>query len=162
MEFSLQENEKILWEGKPVGWFDLYKTLTYLPIAVLVITFILMVPSLFSNFLGTLFYAIIIISIILFPPILLITSLQYKNEYYWITNKRVVRKRGLLTVKMLSIPIDQVSNLFITKNLGGVLGIANLKVESNGNFSPIELQGLSNAQELYNTVDKLLKRPNAK
>lgn len=58
-------------------------------------------------------------------------SLVYNKHHYWVTNKRIVAKRGLFGYSITSIPFDLRTDVVMTQNFfERTLGIANLKVET--------------------------------
>ena len=106
---------------------------------------------------------------LLFPLfVLLPVSLAYKWEYYWITNKRiVVRKGGLIGHSIQIVPLERISDIIVSINwLEKLLGIGILLVQSLvGQYAPyvpfgteLRLLGLTNSEEVHQLIFDLVKK----
>jgi uncharacterized membrane protein YdbT with pleckstrin-like domain len=63
--------------------------------------------------------------------IFIISDNEYANRGYWITNKRVVYKRGVLGYKEISIPLERVSDVIVSHTLfENLLGYGSVYVET--------------------------------
>jgi uncharacterized membrane protein YdbT with pleckstrin-like domain len=57
--------------------------------------------------------------------------LVYKKEYYWITNKRLIQKKGFIGYKVNSVPLERVSDVIISHSfLETLFGISSLQIQS--------------------------------
>ena len=58
-------------------------------------------------------------------------NLAYNKYHYWITNKRVIVKRGLLGYSITSIPYERISDVIVSRSfLEQLCGIASLHIQS--------------------------------
>ncbi len=56
---------------------------------------------------------------------------RYKHQYYWITNKRIIFKRGLFGYRITSLPLERISDIIITRTLvERIFGFASLHIQS--------------------------------
>jgi uncharacterized membrane protein YdbT with pleckstrin-like domain len=61
---------------------------------------------------------------------------QYGKSWYWITNHRVIGKRGFLGYSINSVPLENVADVVLTRTLlDRLLGLSSLIVVSMGNAS---------------------------
>jgi uncharacterized membrane protein YdbT with pleckstrin-like domain len=131
-EFKLLEGEQILEEIKPQPALKKYFGITYSALAlVFYACFGWWIPVLFfKNF------ALVIPMMILFLVIFLVLAaffaqLAYSKYHYWITNKRVIVKRGLLGYSIISIPYERISDVIVSHSfLEQLCGIASLHIQS--------------------------------
>jgi len=137
--FNLSEGEQVVREIKPEGslrWLYFFSML--MPVG---LPFFVMTAFMLFNGLGgtakevygsTIYFA----WIYALPAAILVFSWflsgsQYSNEYYWITNKRVVYKRGTLGYRITSIPYERVSDVMISRTfIERIFGIAGLHIQS--------------------------------
>lgn len=57
--------------------------------------------------------------------------LRYKKEYYWITNKRVLIKKGFIGYHVYAIPFERISDIIISRSfLEQLLGFGSLMIQS--------------------------------
>jgi len=133
--FNLGEGENIVREIKPKSGLKWYFMLTGVGISVFVL--VLLLPSVvvigvkFATFLknfGLLFIAVIILS---FSLGIAIAILRYNKQFYWLTNKRVVYKRGLIGYRITSIPYERISDIIISRSLlERIFGFGSLHVQT--------------------------------
>ncbi|HDN90745.1 MAG TPA: PH domain-containing protein, partial [Candidatus Aenigmarchaeota archaeon] len=58
-------------------------------------------------------------------------NVSYNKFHYWITNKRIVTKRGILGYQIISIPYERISDIVISRTfLERLFGIASLHIQS--------------------------------
>ena len=63
--------------------------------------------------------------------IFIISDNEYANRGYWITNKRVVYKRGVLGYTEISVPLERVSDVIVSRTLfENLLGYGSVYVET--------------------------------
>ncbi len=133
LPFQLQNGEKIIREIKP-QFFGFMVTRAFgsyfaiLVIAILAISGITAFKVAVEGFL---------IGIILIPLMLLLVSvvpfISYGKSWYWVTNNRVIGKRGLIGYSIDSIPLDNVSDIVLDRTaLDRLLGISSLVVVPMG------------------------------
>ena len=63
--------------------------------------------------------------------------LSYNKMYYWVTNNRVIYKRGLIGYRISSIPLERISDIIITRTfLENLFGFGSIHIQSMaGQFS---------------------------
>lgn len=115
-----------------------------------------------SNF-WILFGALIAFSVILG---FVFASLRYSKQFYWITNKRVIYKRGLIGYRITSIPYERISDVVISHTFWerlfgfGSLHIQSLAGQVSGTHtlgSEGVLLAISNPEEIQELIFKLVK-----
>ncbi len=67
-----------------------------------------------------------------------ISGLQYKHQHYWITNKRIIYKKGLIGYRVVSIPLERISDVIVSRTLlERVLGFGSVLIQTlAGQISP--------------------------
>ncbi|MBS3056345.1 MAG: PH domain-containing protein [Candidatus Aenigmarchaeota archaeon] len=69
-------------------------------------------------------------------PIMIILNvisafLHYNKQYYWITNKRVIYKRGFIGYRVMSIPHERISDVIISRTfLESIFGFGSVHIQS--------------------------------
>lgn len=138
LPFRLQNGETIIRELKPqfLG-FMIIKAhkdyLTLLGLVVVLITAIFILRSSLVGFWGEIlllpFFIILLVLIISLKPLI-----QYGKSWYWITNHRVIGKKGFLGYSVNSVPLENVADVVITRTLlDRLLGLSSLIIVSVGN-----------------------------
>lgn len=57
--------------------------------------------------------------------------LSYSKKYYWITDNRVIYKTGLIGYRIVSIPLERISDIIITRGFWeNIFGYGSLHVQS--------------------------------
>ncbi len=173
--FNLAEGERIVQEIKPEYNLRIYyflgMFLPLLPVFAIVAFYALMLAStpkvfgmqvIFSNSL----YALIAIFLL---AVWLLSGNKYSHEFYWITNKRIVYKRGMLGYRITSIPYERVSDVMISKTFTErIFGIASLHIQSlagqvtnpwqgTGLGAEGSLNAIPNPEETQELIFKLIK-----
>jgi uncharacterized membrane protein YdbT with pleckstrin-like domain len=138
LPFRLQHGERIIRELKPqfVGFI-----LTQLFGSYLIILAFAIISSFAFLFFGTQiiqFLGLALLVPLFILVILLLISIkpvvQYGKSWYWITNHRVIGKRGFLGYSINSIPLENVADVVLTRTLlDRVLGLSSLIIVSMGN-----------------------------
>ena len=141
--FLLQKGEKVVKEIKPLPrlkWYFFLSgghilTLLIFSFVFLYVLYGLISTALFET-LGV-FLTSILFVVGIFVAKLIYSYLRYRQEYYWITNKRIIAKRGLLGYRITSIPFERISDITISRNfLERLLGLGSLHIQSlAGQFS---------------------------
>lgn len=162
--FNLGEGEQIIQEIKPMYRLKIYYFVPNI--------FLIFFASLYIYFAGRFFNisswltgSVIILALIISW---LIAGSQYSNEYYWITNKRIIYKRGILGYQITSIPYERVSDVMISRTFTErIFGIASLHVQSlAGQVTTIgrslgaegSLNAIPNPEEMQELIFKLIKQ----
>lgn len=131
-EFSLLEGEEIIEEIKPLPALKRYFFVKWL-ISLLVIPFLFIYIFMLSAFLGFHFFimSVVLFFIVYFGLAWALSNVSYNKFHYWITNKRVVTKRGILGYQIISIPYERISDIIISRTfLERIFGIASLHIQS--------------------------------
>jgi len=70
-----------------------------------------------------------------------------------ITNKRVVAKVGILSIRAIDYPIEKIESVFISAGVfGNILRSHTLVVKGSGDSGAIYFKGISNAQKIKNHI----------
>jgi membrane protein YdbS with pleckstrin-like domain len=147
--FRLEEGEKILKSIKPrpaFKWYLFFRSLSGFGLGLIFLSMIVL-GGIFSS-ISKLGVSINIISVFINPLAVFITiffivlpfviaHLIYKKQYYWITNKRVIYKNGLLGYRISSIPLERISDIILTRTFfENLFGFGSLHIQSlAGQFS---------------------------
>lgn len=133
--FRLQEGEKIVEAIKPLPslkWFFFVKAIIGWVFFVLLFGawfFLGSFKSLGALVFSLVGFSIIILLILVVPYILAV--LKYNKRFYWITNKRVVGKSGLVGYKVNSIPLERISDLIISRSfLESLFGFGSVHIQT--------------------------------
>ena len=142
LPFELQNGEKIIRELKPqfLGFMISRAFGGYIGILAIVILIIAVSLIMFSGVLAgvlslllvteinkDLLIGVAIIPVAIFLLISIRPFIEYGKSWYWITNTRVVGKRGLLGYSIDSIPLDNVSDVVLSRTLlDRLLGLSSL------------------------------------
>jgi membrane protein YdbS with pleckstrin-like domain len=124
--FNLQEGERIVFETRPLKGL-----LWYLLISSFIAVFILMIffgnLMIFSVFAAMMFGAsgmvagVALSGFLFFVLALLIAFVvakrRYNMRYYWITDKRIIVKKGFIGYSINSIPHERISDVLISRSL---------------------------------------------
>lgn len=155
LPFRLQHGETIIRELKPQFFgfmitraFGGYTATAIIALILMVVVFVVKV-----NLVG-LVLELTLLSILIAALLLLISVkplVQYGKSWYWITNHRVIGKRGFLGYSINSIPLENVSDVVLTRTLlDRLLGLSSLVIVSMGNDPMTE----------GNTADAMAQYPN--
>lgn len=142
--FRLQEGEKIVHKIKPLPglkWYFFFRRFaTIVPVAIIAffyLSFSLIGPESVLPFLegfGVLFeigFLILIGLVIGVVASLIISRLEYGKQDYWITDKRVIYKRGIIGYRITSIPYERISDVIISRTfLERIFGFGSLHIQS--------------------------------
>jgi membrane protein YdbS with pleckstrin-like domain len=138
LPFRLQHGEKIIRELKPQFFgFMMTKALGgYMGVigfAVVSIVVVILFSSYLSGFLVEIallpFFIVFLAIIVSLKPLI-----QYGKSWYWITNHRVIGKRGFFGYTINSVPLENVADVVLTRTLlDRLLGLSSLIIVSMGN-----------------------------
>ena len=174
----MQEKEKVVEDIQPSSslkgyFFAIYGLMSFFILGFLSIFFgigflvlVSFFNSVYSIFLGLLLYAVGVIILAAIIRFVLADS-AYRKRHYWITNKRVVVKSGLIGYSLSSIPLERVSDVIISRSfLERIFGFASLHVQSlAGQFSynrrfgsEGDLLEIPNQEKTQELIFKLIKQ----
>lgn len=172
MEINFVEGEKILKEIRPLPRFKLYYTLSNTTwFLSFFIPFFLFLSVLLLE--GIVYYAaalslVLVLSLFLvFIVLWIISSLKYKWEYYWLTNKRIIQRKGLIGHSISSVPYERISDVIVSRNwLEKLLGIGSLRIQTlAGQISgrgrwgaEITMLALDNPEQIQSLIFSLVKK----
>jgi len=121
--FELQSGEKVINDIKPLPVLKWYFFIT---------------PSIGLFFFFIFFAWIPFVNLIFLPIILFILAIvylvarnRYSYQHYWITNQRILYRRGLLGYSIHSIPLERVSDVIVSRSfLERIFGFGSVLVQS--------------------------------
>ena len=139
--FLLLEGEKVLEKIKPDKKLKTYFTLQtafFLYLATFWLVFIAIPLTKAIGWPETITLAIILAAVYLIGlavVVLIISWLLAENSYsyqeYWITNKRVLYKRGTFGYRISSVPLERISDVVVSRTMiERILGISSVLIES--------------------------------
>ena len=117
-ELRLGENEQIIERISPVGGFKRYLELRMF-IALLICGLAAALACIYVFGLNLL-ESVIAISAIALAALLssiFLSSLRYRNRYYWLTDRRLVMRCGLLRSRMVYVPYETITDVTLTHSL---------------------------------------------
>jgi uncharacterized membrane protein YdbT with pleckstrin-like domain len=128
--FLLFPNEKIIFKTNP-HWL-----LLIAPIIALGIFLFLYLSFLCPVFAETDFASIcFILSMVAFPFVILIYYLEWRFNRLYLTNLRLVRERGIIGKRFMSIFLEQVEDITVSYGIvGRIFRFGDLIIESAGTF----------------------------
>ena len=180
--FKLQEREKIVKSIKPkknLVWYFLitgFRAGRYrgfgAELGSSVITLIvflylfLRIPTKYFSVFSPVIFIIIFIAVFIIGITFLAAYLRYKKQYYWITNKRVVHKRGIIGYRINSIPLERISDVIISRTfLERIFGFGSVAIQSMaGQVSrgrlgaEASLLAVPNPEEIQELIFELIKK----
>lgn len=163
--FNLQAGEKIIREMRPMPALKGYLFARWLFFTLLVgIWFIwlpFMIPQLQK---GAAAFLVIALVFLLTGLIYVLAGNAYGNQRYWITNKRLVYKRGIFGYRITSIPFERISDIIISRTvLERSFGFGSLLVESlagqisSGTGPEGQLIAIEDPETLQEEIFELIK-----
>jgi uncharacterized membrane protein YdbT with pleckstrin-like domain len=150
VEFQLQDDEKIVKDIKPLPilkWY--FFSIDILGCGILIIFLSIYLFLLFSTKppSSVIYFVSYLIVLFIIPTIILILYLvanrTYKMQHYWITNKRILYKRGFLGYKISSIPLERISDVMISRSfIERMFGFGSILIQSlAGQLTPNQMHG---------------------
>ena len=171
---TLSYGEKIICEIKPLARLKWY---WILPTAVILFLILLLfsIGPIIVVFVGKGItgarigvIAFLVAFLVLFSIIFLVASLKYKWEYYWITNKRVIRRAGFIGYTYYSTPLERISDVIVTKGLlERIFGFGSLHLQTMagqvtyggyGRGAEIVFYGLPNPESVQKLLFELIEQ----
>ena len=166
MEFKLAQDEKVIWEAKPLSVYRIYLFITsgVLGFIGLVLFLFYGIYSIIPSTGVVLFFSISTVITVLAS--IIYVELSYRKEHYWITNKRIIMKRGIIGFYTYSIPLEMISDINTSRNwLEKMLGIGSVYVQSlagqysGGGFgAEASFRGIKNPEEIQKIIFDLIKK----
>lgn len=169
---SLSAGETILWSGKPKKWaFIVQKSLALMPIAViwLVIDLRAIRDILQGDREGLVmlaFFALHLMPVWLWLGNVVTSFRQWKNASYYVTNRRVIIRRGCWTMNEVSLYPRDIANVQVRSGFldnlfhtGDVLldnGVVYHGRGGRGTARPYMLEDLENPQEAYRKIQEII------
>jgi uncharacterized membrane protein YdbT with pleckstrin-like domain len=136
--FNLGEGENIVKDIRPVGnlkWYFFFAEglglLVIFGLLLIGLALPLMIAMFgtFSRIGPTIFILFLPIAALLFAYVY--ADFRYKKQHYWITNKRIVYKRGFLGYRVTSIPYERISDIIISRSfVERLFGFGSLHVQT--------------------------------
>jgi len=113
--FKLQEDERIVENIKPLPALRWYFLVTWSLGWLFALVWFIWIPFIFVSLISSSIF-IPLFLIVLFVFTLLLANQRYKHQHYWLTNKRVISKRGLLGYRVNSIPLERISDVIVSRS----------------------------------------------
>ena len=143
-DFNLMTGEKIIEEIKPLPELRTYIFITMFPI---VFFFLFFFGGFFAAFftiglmslaslmgVGVFVFGLLIFLVLLvlvFAGPWLLSGMSYEKYHYWITNKRLIVKKGIIGYHVTSIPYERISDIIVSRSfIENIIGIASLHVQT--------------------------------
>ena len=136
-QFELQEGEKIIKDIKPLPvlkWYFFITSALGILIFLFCFIWIIFIPRLVFAALSLIFmFFILVILVILY----LVANNRYNYQHYWLTNNRVLYRRGVLGYRISSIPLERISDVIVSRTfLERIFGFGSVHIQSlAGQFS---------------------------
>ena len=132
--FNLQPDEKVIEEIKPLHGLRNYFVIEGIIATIIIGVFIFLLIFSFFFFEGGWLYLLAVLCFYFLVSIalwIIIANKRFNHQYYWITNKRIVYKRGLIGYKISSIPLERISDVIISRSfLERLCGFGSVFIES--------------------------------
>lgn len=169
----VNENEKILYEGKPNKKCFIFESFfnPLLPFALIwaIIDFGIIGASMFAEVPENILYFLIPFMTLHLMPVwiylggVLFTFKKYKNTYYIVTDHAIYVSSGIFSKKFKTKPFAELSHINLHMgifdqmfNVADVIATTN-QISINNQIDTISLSSISNYTEVYNIVKKLQK-----
>ena len=125
--FQLQDGEKIVKDIKPLPVLKWYFFITSSLAVLLFFGAFIFIPL----FIGFLFLPLTILTFFLLIILYLVANNRYNYQHYWITNKRIMYRRGILGYKISSIPLERISDVIVSRTfIERIFGFGSLHIQS--------------------------------
>ncbi len=78
-------------------------------------------------------FSYVVLAAVVIVLTLLLTNLMYKKYHYWVTDKRVVWKHGVIGYSMTSVPLERISDVAVSRTFWErVCGVGGVVVKEMG------------------------------
>lgn len=143
--FNLQEGERILYETRPLKGLMWYMAvLGFFPILLILFFLgqifisgaiaIVLLSAMNSSGASTLpvfILTAVIVLVLVIVVDLVVARRRYNMRYYWITDKRIIVKRGFIGYSINSIPLERISDVLISRSfVERIFGFGSLHIQS--------------------------------
>lgn len=164
-EFMLLDGEKVLEEIKPDKKLKMYFTLEVAFFFYLATFWLVFIGFALVNRIGWVQTAILSAAYLtgLAGLVILIAWLLAKNSYsyqkYWITNKRLLYKRGTFGYRISSVPLERISDVIVSRTMiERIVGISSVLIESLAGQvgKEVKLLAIPKPEETQKLIFKLL------
>ena len=132
-----------------------------------VLLFLLFLPSMLSSKTpDSMYLTLWIVYAIIIAWGIIASVLKYSKEYYWITDKRLVIKKGYLGYNIISIPYSKISDLIISRNfLEQIFRVGSIYIQTlagqisgkNKRGAEGYLAAINNPEEIQELIFKQIK-----
>jgi len=94
-------------------------------------------------------------------------ALEYRWEYYWITNLRIIQRKGLIGYHFYSTPYERMSDVILSRSwIERILGVGSVRVQTlagsityGGPFgAELRMIALANPEEVQKIAWQFLKK----
>ncbi|NCS32082.1 PH domain-containing protein [bacterium] len=145
------EGEEILYEGAPLPQLKKYYFYSY-------------------SLLWLFMLAMTLVGLLLFPFALLfahaMAGKSYWQRYYWITNKRIIVRKGLFGYSISSIPLERISDVIISRGwFENFCGFGSLRIQSlagqissGAGGSEGDLKAIADPEEVQHIILEAVKK----
>lgn len=163
--FNLQDGEKVIRAIKPAPALRNYMFARWLFFTLLVGVWLIWLPFMIPHIQKSVAAVFVIASVSLLVGLIhVLAGNAYRNQQYWITNKRIVYKRGIFGYRITSIPFERISDIMISRTLlERIFGFGSLLVESlagqisNGTGPEGQLLAVEDPEKLQEEIFELVK-----
>ena len=166
---NLLENEKIVAEVKPASFSAYFLSLYGVHLLPLLLIGFLAIPFIFHELIVILVLYFFLVFVIFLA--VLIAKLSYGWEFYWITNLRVIQRKGLIGYHFYSTPYERMSDVILSKSwLERILNVGSVRIQTlAGSYSPrgsygaeIRLLALKEPEKIQQIIWEFLKEKTKK
>jgi len=156
-EFELLKKEKIIHDSKPLpavkAYFFFTNSIGMIALVVMAWLFTHSISAAIGTLLATMFVAA------------LLTESMYRRRHYWVTNKRVLYKRGVLGYSISSVPLERISDVILSRTFWeNMLGFGSLRIETMAGQasaqrggSEVNFLAIENPEKVQKTVLELIR-----
>ncbi|MDD4983709.1 MAG: PH domain-containing protein [Candidatus ainarchaeum sp.] len=166
IDFLLQKGEKVISEFRPQKQMIYMNILKMVLLAVLL--FLLFLPNMLSSKTpNSMYFTLWAIYVLVIAWGIIASVLKYRKEHYWVTDKRLVIKKGYLGYNVISIPYAKISDLTISRNfLEQIFKVGSIYIQtlagqiSSKNKKGAEgyLAAINNPEEIQELIFKQMKQ----
>ncbi len=148
IEENLKKDEQIIERAK----FNLLAVVPSIIAGVALLIYAIIMTVIFAKFVPeSILFCIPFYIIAFLVPIL--TFVRIKCTHLVVTNKRVLGKRGILSISAVDIPIEKIDNSVVAAGFWGrIFKYYKLKFTSTGNSRGISFNAVVNAIDLKNAI----------
>lgn len=160
------ENEKIIIETKPTSFLTYFLSQAGELIILISLVFVFLITI--SKFLGILLsFFLFFLTLIILLFMVIYYALKYRWEYYWITNLRIIQRKGLIGYHFYSTPYERMSDIILSRSwVERILGVGSVRVQTlagsvtyGGPFgAELRMIALGNPEEVQKIAWKFLKK----